>query len=229
MAPERIDGREYSLPSDIWSLGLTILTLALGRLPLNTEGGFWSILHCVRDLAPPTLPLGGHWSNEFRDFLSKCLIQDPVKRATCAELLQHPFILKSQVENDIVSTEENSILELKSIVLAVYQHILKLDSSGPSILLNICRDYSKDIDVQDSLCRILFGENINDDTNGLIATARLSILSTQLHLTIEQTIKTMREIFIEVKKDMKESVSSFLSTPKAQHSTIIPRLNISPS
>ncbi|KAJ1453454.1 kinase-like domain-containing protein, partial [Pelagophyceae sp. CCMP2097] len=34
MAPERIVGGEYSFASDVWSIGLCLATLALGRIPL---------------------------------------------------------------------------------------------------------------------------------------------------------------------------------------------------
>ena len=53
MSPERIDGREYSYPSDIWSFGLSLLTISLGRLPIDTKGGYWTILHNIRDASPP--------------------------------------------------------------------------------------------------------------------------------------------------------------------------------
>lgn len=59
MSPERIDGQPYSYPCDIWSFGLSLLTLSLGRLPLDTKGGFWGILQSVRDSPPPTLPADG--------------------------------------------------------------------------------------------------------------------------------------------------------------------------
>jgi serine/threonine protein kinase len=59
MSPERIDGQDYSYPCDIWSFGLSLLTLTLGRLPLDTKGGFWGILQSVRDSPPPTLPADG--------------------------------------------------------------------------------------------------------------------------------------------------------------------------
>ena len=59
MSPERIDGQSYSYPCDIWSFGLSLLTLSLGRLPLDTKGGFWGILQSVRDSPPPTLPADG--------------------------------------------------------------------------------------------------------------------------------------------------------------------------
>lgn len=34
MAPERLKGSPYTIASDIWSLGLSLLELALGRYPI---------------------------------------------------------------------------------------------------------------------------------------------------------------------------------------------------
>lgn len=48
MSPERISGESYSYASDVWSLGLSLLTTALGTLPLETKHGYWSVLHSVR-------------------------------------------------------------------------------------------------------------------------------------------------------------------------------------
>lgn len=42
MAPERIESEAYSYPSDIWSLGLSLLTIAHGEFPYSTSGGYWS-------------------------------------------------------------------------------------------------------------------------------------------------------------------------------------------
>ena len=36
--------------------------------------------------------LQGTWSKEFKDFVSKCLVADPNKRASSSQLLIHPFI-----------------------------------------------------------------------------------------------------------------------------------------
>ncbi len=35
MSPERINGEAYSTPADVWSLGLSLLACALGRVPLK--------------------------------------------------------------------------------------------------------------------------------------------------------------------------------------------------
>ena len=40
MSPERIDGREYSYPSDVWAFGLSLMTLAKGSLPIDTQGKY---------------------------------------------------------------------------------------------------------------------------------------------------------------------------------------------
>ncbi|EKM75110.1 hypothetical protein AGABI1DRAFT_123361 [Agaricus bisporus var. burnettii JB137-S8] len=37
MSPERIQGAEYSVKSDVWSLGITLVELALGRFPFSGE------------------------------------------------------------------------------------------------------------------------------------------------------------------------------------------------
>lgn len=57
MSPERIRGDEYGCPADVWSIGLTLMTVALGRCPVTDNGrGYWALLHELTDKPPPTLP-----------------------------------------------------------------------------------------------------------------------------------------------------------------------------
>lgn len=101
MSPERIEGKDHSLPSDIWSLGITILENALGRFPYpepNSDGTvealqFWDLMNYITSNPAPVIPES--FSQDFRDFISKCLVKDPTKRATASELLQHPWIVSS--------------------------------------------------------------------------------------------------------------------------------------
>ena len=45
MSPERIAGADYGCPADIWAVGLTIISVALGRCPVNDNGrGYWTLL-----------------------------------------------------------------------------------------------------------------------------------------------------------------------------------------
>ena len=122
MSPERINGHEYSFPSDVWAFGLSIMAVAIGKLPIHSKGGYWSILQSIRDAPSPTLPpntttaegaAAGHgiyWSDDFRSFLKNCLQKEPADRLSCSELLQHPFVLQAQIlmENNVTVNDSNT-------------------------------------------------------------------------------------------------------------------------
>ena len=45
-------GGSYSFASDIWSLGLSIHTVAIGKYPYNIEKkGFWNFLSAVQEVS----------------------------------------------------------------------------------------------------------------------------------------------------------------------------------
>jgi serine/threonine protein kinase len=147
MSPERINGGEYGYSSDIWSLGLTILTTAMGKLPIDTEGGYWSVMACVRDDEAPALDADPKWSEQFRDFLSKCLTKDEGGRPSCKELLEHPFVSSaddSYNSNNLKApsseTKEISEKDLDFILEAIVVHaeqmverkaVFRRDESSP--------------------------------------------------------------------------------------------------
>ncbi|KAI9226678.1 MAG: dual specificity protein kinase FUZ7 [Piptocephalis tieghemiana] len=100
MSPERIKGSPYSVRSDVWSLGITLQELALGRFPFPPEGTTLSVLELLQFIVnepAPTLP-AETYSEDFKDFVDQCLIKDIAKRPTPAELQNHPFILNSLEE-----------------------------------------------------------------------------------------------------------------------------------
>uniref|UniRef100_A0A672HTM9 non-specific serine/threonine protein kinase n=1 Tax=Salarias fasciatus TaxID=181472 RepID=A0A672HTM9_SALFA len=45
---------------------------------------------------PPTFRKPELWSDEFTDFVKKCLVKNPEQRATATQLLQHPFISQAK-------------------------------------------------------------------------------------------------------------------------------------
>lgn len=69
MAPERLNGDAYSYSSDVWSLGLSIISLATGHTPVPTNEGFWGILRSVR-ARPPSLS-STSFSEQLCDFVTK--------------------------------------------------------------------------------------------------------------------------------------------------------------
>lgn len=50
MSPERIDGKPYSFPADVWALGLTLLECATGRYPYDASAGTMALMIQVRVL-----------------------------------------------------------------------------------------------------------------------------------------------------------------------------------
>ncbi len=213
MAPERIDGREYSYPSDIWAFGLSLMTVALGALPIDTKGGYWSILHSIRDSSPPSLPLNSKFSPEFRDFLDMCLKHNPDERYTCIQLLEHQFIKKyylTDPESDIL-TDDHGITEIRSIMSALYLHIAR----SKAVILPV-----GSID----RCKVDKGDYCSSDISNLLRTFlltanadnRLSEIAKQLHLPLD---KLVDEINLYCDSLVNHDKQSFIQTPKASHSS----------
>ncbi|CAE6417099.1 unnamed protein product [Rhizoctonia solani] len=100
MAPERIKGESlnnlgtYTVSSDVWSLGLSIIELAVGAYPYppETYSNVFAQLTAIVHGPPPELP-EGKYSADAAEFVASCLIKEPTKRATYAELLDHPWLV----------------------------------------------------------------------------------------------------------------------------------------
>ncbi|KAF8348296.1 kinase-like protein [Amanita rubescens] len=100
MAPERIKGESlnnlgtYKVSSDVWSLGLSMIEIGLGKYPYppETYSNVFAQLTAIVHGDPPSLP-ADKFSNEACDWVASCLIKDPEGRATYAELLELPFLV----------------------------------------------------------------------------------------------------------------------------------------
>lgn len=102
MSPERIKGDAYSYDADVWSLGLCLMEVALGRFPYSgaaADGGaamnlgFWELLDFIVSEPVPALP-AEQFSAEFRDFTGRCLVKEPAQRPKVSDLLDHAFLAK---------------------------------------------------------------------------------------------------------------------------------------
>ena len=47
MSPERLQGSQYSVASDLWSLGLSLLEMALGCYPIPPPGRLQLVEQCI--------------------------------------------------------------------------------------------------------------------------------------------------------------------------------------
>ncbi|KAL7930992.1 kinase-like domain-containing protein [Trichoderma chlorosporum] len=118
MAPERISGGAmaqpgssdgtYSVQSDVWSLGLTIIECAMGRYPYPPDASstIFSQLNAIVEGEPPAMPEEGY-SDMAKDFVKNCLKKIPKMRPTYAMLLKHPWIQSLSKPETITEVAED--------------------------------------------------------------------------------------------------------------------------
>jgi len=94
MAPELIRGQNYDQKVDLWSLGIMIMEMAEGEPPYM-EFPPLRALFLITTKGIPDLKEPSKWSNEMKNFLSKCLEKDPEARPDATEMLKHPFMKKA--------------------------------------------------------------------------------------------------------------------------------------
>ncbi|CDR48000.1 CYFA0S41e00276g1_1 [Cyberlindnera fabianii] len=118
MAPERIkslspDDVTYTVQSDIWSLGLSMLETAKGCYPYppETYDNIFSQLSAIVDGEPPKLP--DEFSDCARDFVSHCLDKIPERRPTYSKLLQHAWLQSVTTQDDMSQYVQRKIEEHK--------------------------------------------------------------------------------------------------------------------
>jgi len=129
MAPERIQGESqgnmgtYTVSSDVWSLGLAMIEMALGHYPYppETYENVFSQLQAIVHGDPPTLP-DDKFSEAAQDFVQRCLHKIPERRATYRELLGHPFLVAdSQRQVDMVGWVARAIAHREAKVAELRQ------------------------------------------------------------------------------------------------------------
>lgn len=92
MAPELVQERPYTHTVDVWSLGVILYELFVGKPPFYTTSIYSLIKKIVNDA--PTFP--PNMSGSFKSFIKGLLEKDPKKRLDWPELLNHPFVAGSE-------------------------------------------------------------------------------------------------------------------------------------
>jgi mitogen-activated protein kinase kinase len=104
MAPERIQGSPYTVKSDVWSVGLSLMELAIGKFPFHSESGDddddlngpQGILDLLQQIVlepSPKLPKSDAFPKILNDVIDKCLMKKPEDRPTPEELYEtDPFL-----------------------------------------------------------------------------------------------------------------------------------------
>lgn len=116
MAPEVVNPkRSYNLMADIWSLGCTVLEMAIGKPPfgdMESHGVLWKVGHGEGPPIPDEL------EDDLKSFISNCLEVNVALRPTCDLLLTHPFITGVPMTGPVklvAAPELTSIAEERSV------------------------------------------------------------------------------------------------------------------
>ncbi|KAI8342846.1 kinase-like domain-containing protein [Chlamydoabsidia padenii] len=100
MSPERIKGSPYSVKSDVWSLGITLMELAMGRFPFPPDGDtslsiFEMLQHIVNEPVPTFPDDDIKYPPPLVHFVGQCLIKDANARATLGDLMNLDYLKSS--------------------------------------------------------------------------------------------------------------------------------------
>jgi tRNA A-37 threonylcarbamoyl transferase component Bud32 len=95
-------------PVDVWSVGIITYMLLCGFHPFDcgkskTQNIINRIISGKFDFPSPS------WDKvpkDCKDFIKRCLVVDPKKRATVPELLKHPWIVKSATSGNVIFNED---------------------------------------------------------------------------------------------------------------------------
>ncbi|KAI3414006.1 hypothetical protein GPALN_011472 [Globodera pallida] len=106
MAPEVIlcetsKDHPYGCKADIWSLGITCIEMAQTEPPHHNMQPN-RVVFRVQAADPPTLLQPNEWSQQFNNFLNRCLVKNMDERWDVAQLLTHPFICSADDPRPIV-------------------------------------------------------------------------------------------------------------------------------
>ncbi|KAI5788108.1 hypothetical protein FPQ18DRAFT_368163 [Pyronema domesticum] len=90
-APELLQAKQYVGPEvDVWSFGIVLYVLVCGKVPFDDQN--MPALHAKIKRGVVEYP---QWlSNDCRNLLSRMLVTDPRQRASLAEIMTHPWLLK---------------------------------------------------------------------------------------------------------------------------------------
>ncbi|KAJ3235741.1 MAP kinase kinase (MEK) [Chytriomyces hyalinus] len=107
LAPERIQfGTSYSVVSDVWSLGLTLMEVATGEFPYNGKGlvisdgaemSLFDLIACINDHPSPQLP-EGKFSKDFEEMIALCVIKDHTVRPGPDVVLQQKSCVAAEAD-----------------------------------------------------------------------------------------------------------------------------------
>ncbi|KAJ6235187.1 protein kinase [Anaeramoeba flamelloides] len=215
--PEILSRRKYDgFKADVWSLGVILYALIVGKLPFNADNP----MKLYKKIVTGSYLIPNFVDKEAANLLSAMLCVDPKKRITIEQIKNHPYINPdNEKENDqinsiIVSPPIDPLIILK-IANMGHPHLrvlTELEKQGSPLLPTylILNEMSKDgsLKIESEIKKIELklqeitsqqnkNNNINNNNNTITTTTITTII---LDLRIIRKIK--RKIIIKKKKDI---------------------------
>ena len=81
----------YNVKCDVWSLGITAIELAEMQPPMFDLHPMRALYLIPKNSPPKLNKTKKKWSNDFHNWLKNCLVKNPSKRPSAAELLKHAW------------------------------------------------------------------------------------------------------------------------------------------
>lgn len=87
VCPELLTEKSAGIPSDMWSYGIMLYQILVGKLPFRGITEY----HTLRAVAEDDFQLPVWFSSNAADLIKKLLVRDPEARLTAEAAMQHPF------------------------------------------------------------------------------------------------------------------------------------------
>lgn len=117
-APEIIRGEPYTDKVDIWSIGIILYAMLVGRLPFCNS----SVLKQTQMILNTSPVIPSDLPDLVQDLINGCLIKDPTKRLSLDEVMNHPWVYSSlqnfaTISKSIRSKEliDNTLIKMMNI------------------------------------------------------------------------------------------------------------------
>lgn len=107
MPPEVASRISHGLPADVWSLGIMMYTLLVGRPPFDTD----AVALTLQKVITSELMIPIDMSFEAKDLLGRLLQKDQTQRIRLNEIMHHPFMTK---HNQTIASTDSGLHTMSS-------------------------------------------------------------------------------------------------------------------
>ncbi|XP_049850364.1 uncharacterized protein LOC126322547 [Schistocerca gregaria] len=107
IAPEVLNSLEYSLPIDVWAIGVILYSMLYGKGPFEMKTAKETYLRIKSN----KYSFSGKTdvSEEAKNLIKSCLDPDPARRPLCSDILLHPFLTKFGVPKSVPLVQLNQL------------------------------------------------------------------------------------------------------------------------